>query len=154
MRNLTLLLPILVAAPAAAALSSPLGDPSQTTIEAYTTVSGANFKVHASIMALPGEPVPLFASWPGGSPFKLVATAFADPTGRCSAPYKPELMPDDFFLVLTAAVLHDGQILLSHSDVSFGVVSGCETSTSTSPSARTSRSRARPSGCSGPTWAS
>src|SRR5262245_57708278 len=83
-------------------------------IEAYSTAYGTTFTVDASIQALPLEPVALFASWTGSSSMKLIATAFAGPTGELllSAPIKPELLPEDFELTLIAAVMHDGEILL------------------------------------------
>jgi hypothetical protein len=129
MRHPILVLPFLMTS-AAAAYASPLqAIPDTPKLEAFKTSIGPSSVVNASIVALPNEPVALFASWPGGPGFKAIATAMANPEGKLvlSAPFKPELMPADFELTLTAAVMHDGVILTSDSKVSFGTVSGCET---------------------------
>lgn len=133
MRRFTLFLPFLLPPALAAAQANPLleGLTATPKLEAYKTTYATTLMVNAAVQVLPGEPVALFASWPGAAaPFKLVATATADPLGKLllSAPFKPELMPEGFELTLTASVLRDGEIVSTHSTVAFGVPPpvGCE----------------------------
>jgi hypothetical protein len=130
MRHFNLLLPFLIPASAAAAYASPfVQDPAPNPkIEAYSTSYGTSFVVNAAVTVLPDEPLALFASWQG-SALKPIATAIASPEGKLqlSAPFKPDLVPDDFELTLTLAVMRDGKIMLTDSKVSFGIATGCET---------------------------
>jgi hypothetical protein len=123
MSHVSRLFAFLIPASLAAAQTAP-------TLEAYTTTFGETFVVNAALQALPDEPVALFASWTGSATGLVpIGTTLASPEGKVlvAAPFKPELVPADFELTLTAAVLREGQILTSQSEVSFGVVADCET---------------------------